>query len=91
MRVVILVAVFALIGLILELATRYWVFQTHHDIPWSATDMLLLQIAIWPQILATRLGYSSLSSVMLLLLNSFGWALIGLVVGGIIRKRAPRS
>jgi hypothetical protein len=82
--------VFASLGGILELATLHWVFQAHHDTAWSATDMLLLDIAIWPQVLAARLGYSSGSLIVLLAMNSFGWALIGLPVGAILRRRSPR-
>ena len=88
-RIIVIVILFAVIGAILDVATSHWVFQTHHDIPWSSTDMLLLKTAIWPQVLAAGLGYTGGSSILSLLVNSFGWALVGLLVGFTFRKRIP--
>jgi hypothetical protein len=90
LRIVTFAVVFALLGAILEVVAAHWVFHVHHDSAWSPTDILLLDIAIWPQALAARLGYTSATSIMLLTMNSFGWALIGLAVGAIVRRRGPR-
>ena len=90
-RLLVIVLLFAVAGAVLQVATAHWVFQTHHDSAWSSTDMLLLQIAIWPQLVASHLGYTGGAGIILLLVNSLGWALIGLAFGVIIRRRAPKS
>ena len=89
-RFLVIVLLFAVVGAALEAATAHWVFQAHHDSAWSSTDMLLLQIAIWPQIVATHLGYSGGTGIILLVVNSFGWALIGAVIAAIVRTRHPK-
>src|SRR4051812_14216590 len=90
-RLLAIVLLFAVIGAILQVAAAHWVFQAHHDSAWSSADMLLLQIAIWPQIVGARLGYAGDAGIILLLVNSVGWALIGLPLWAIIRRRAPKS
>src|SRR5438477_3178510 len=90
-RIAIFAILFALLGVTLQLIAAHWVFEARHDSDWSTTDMLLLDSLIWPQVLATRLGYTGTAALMLLAINSFGWALIGLAVGAIVRRRAPRS
>jgi hypothetical protein len=90
-RIVIFAILFALLGVTLQLIAAHWVFVARHDSAWSSTDMLLLDSAIWPQILATRLGYTGTAALMPLVINSFGWALIGLAVGAIVRRRTFRS
>ena len=90
-RLLAIVLLFAVTGAVLQVAAAHWVFQAHHDSAWSFTDMLLLQIAIWPQVVAARLGYTGGAGIILLLVNSLGWALIGLALGAIIRRRAPKS
>ena len=89
-RFLVIVLLFAVIGAVLQVSTAYWVFQAHHDSTWSSTDMLLLQIAIWQQAVAARLGYTGGGGIILLLVNSLGWGLIGAAIGTIFRTRHPK-
>src|SRR5438045_2512767 len=89
-RFLVIVLLFAVIGAVLQVSAAYSVFQAHHDSTWSSTDILLLQIAIWPQAIAARLGYTGGAGIVLLLVNSLGWALIGVAIGVILRARRPK-
>src|SRR5438270_5134802 len=89
-RFLVIVLLFAVIGAVLQVSAAYSVFQAHHDNAWSSTDILLLQIAIWPQAVAAHLGYTGGAGIILLLVNSLGWALIGAAIGAIFRTRHPK-
>ena len=82
---------FGVIGTIFAIAASSWVFGVRNERAFSTLDIMLLWVAMWPQLLAEQFGLSCHSSLASLSLNCFGWTIVGLVLGALWKKTHARS
>ena len=81
---------FGVIGLLAAIGVSFLVFGAHRERAYSTLDAVLLEIAMWPQMLAMHLGVPFHSSFASLSVNFLGWAVLGLLIGSLWRGRGAR-